>query len=85
MFGFKVGARALIAPFYGHEGLREGGQWGWRRAQGQSRFRVCGVDFCAFSRVGGWDARGCEERALAFDGAVEVLGEGVVDDADEGL
>lgn len=30
------------------------------------------------------DARGCEVGALAVDGVVEVLGEGIVDDADEG-
>ncbi len=84
-FGFEVGAGALVAPFYGHESLREGGQRRWRGAQRQARFRVCGPDFCAWSGVGGWNTWGCEERAVAFDGAVKVLGEGVVDDADEGF
>ena len=30
-----------------------------------------------------WDTGGCEVGAFAVDGVVEVLGEGVVDDADE--
>lgn len=33
----------------------------------------------------GWDAGGGEVGALGVDGVVEVLGEGVVDDADEGF
>lgn len=35
--------------------------------------------------MGAWNTRGCEEHAAAFDGAVEVLGERVVDDADKGF
>lgn len=31
------------------------------------------------------DAGGCEVGAFAVDGVVEELGEGVVDDADEGF
>ncbi len=34
--------------------------------------------------MGGWDGGGGEVGAVAADGVVEVLGEGVVDDADEG-
>ena len=33
----------------------------------------------------GWDARGCEVSALAADSVIEMLGEGVIDDADYGF
>ena len=85
VFGLEVGAGALVAPFDGDEGLREGFEGRRRRAQREPRFRVCGFDFGARRRMGGRDARSGHKGAVAFDGAVEVLGEGVVDDADEGF
>ena len=33
----------------------------------------------------GWDAGGCEVGALTVDGVVDVLGEGIVNDTDEGF
>ena len=82
----------LIPPLHRHQRLLQPRQRRGRHLQRQSRPRIrTHHRFRILRRASGpgWvrrrDARSCEVGAFAADGVVEVLGEGVVDDADEGF
>ena len=81
----------LIPPLHRHQRLLQPRQRRRRHLQRQLRHRVRADHRLRVlgpasgpGRMRGGNAGGGEVGAFAVDGVVEVLGEGVVDDADEG-